>query len=293
MYFTIENHDLRVIIDSLGCELCSIFDKQCNREMLWQADKNIWPKHGPVLFPVIGRMRHKQYEHDQQTYNIEPHGFARVMAFEIAQIDDTSAAFVLRSNSRTRKVYPFLFELTISFRLNGKKLIKTHKVQNNSAKEMLFEIGGHEGYNVAFSQDELMDDYSLGFGKKETLSYNLDENMLVSKPKIQMPLKGGRLYLDNESFFLDTFIVSHQLGENVILYNHKGKPMLRVHAGDFQYIAVWTKKLEKGSSRFVCIEPWTSLPDCNFVGSKLADKVNVQRLYAGESRTYSYMIEVI
>ena len=38
MIHTIENDYLRVSVDDHGAELCSIFDKVRNREVIWQAD---------------------------------------------------------------------------------------------------------------------------------------------------------------------------------------------------------------------------------------------------------------
>ena len=38
MLHTIENDYLKVSVDDHGAELCSIFDKIHNREVIWQAD---------------------------------------------------------------------------------------------------------------------------------------------------------------------------------------------------------------------------------------------------------------
>ena len=55
MIHTIENNYLRVSVDDHGAELCSIFDKVHNREVIWQADPAYWKRHAPVLFPNVGR----------------------------------------------------------------------------------------------------------------------------------------------------------------------------------------------------------------------------------------------
>ena len=55
MIHTIENDYLRVSVDDHGAELCSIFDKVHNREVIWQADPAYWKRHAPVLFPNVGR----------------------------------------------------------------------------------------------------------------------------------------------------------------------------------------------------------------------------------------------
>ena len=45
MIHTIENDYLRVSVDDHGAELCSIFDKVHNREVIWQAD----PATGSII----------------------------------------------------------------------------------------------------------------------------------------------------------------------------------------------------------------------------------------------------
>ena len=55
MLHTIENDYLKVSVDDHGAELCSIFDKVHNREVIWQADPAYWKRHAPVLFPNVGR----------------------------------------------------------------------------------------------------------------------------------------------------------------------------------------------------------------------------------------------
>ena len=34
-----------------GAELCSIFDKRNQREMMWKKDETYWNRYSPILFP--------------------------------------------------------------------------------------------------------------------------------------------------------------------------------------------------------------------------------------------------
>ena len=51
----IENSRLRVTVSSHGAELCSIYDKKAEREVIWNADPSCWNRHAPVLFPFVGK----------------------------------------------------------------------------------------------------------------------------------------------------------------------------------------------------------------------------------------------
>ena len=50
MIHTIENDYLRVSVADHGAELCSIFDKVHNREVIWQADPAYWETPRPCSF---------------------------------------------------------------------------------------------------------------------------------------------------------------------------------------------------------------------------------------------------
>ena len=49
MTHTIENEFLQVSVNDHGAELCSIFDKEKNREVIWQADPAFWKRHAAVF----------------------------------------------------------------------------------------------------------------------------------------------------------------------------------------------------------------------------------------------------
>lgn len=50
----LENDFLKVTIDDHGAELVSIYDKEKDREVIWQGDPKFWGRHAPVLFPNVG-----------------------------------------------------------------------------------------------------------------------------------------------------------------------------------------------------------------------------------------------
>lgn len=45
----LENDFLKVTIDDHGAELVSIYDKEKDREVIWQGDPRFWGRHAPVL----------------------------------------------------------------------------------------------------------------------------------------------------------------------------------------------------------------------------------------------------
>lgn len=53
--YRIENPYLKVEVSSHGAELQSIYDKETEKEVLWQGDPKYWGRRSPILFPNVGR----------------------------------------------------------------------------------------------------------------------------------------------------------------------------------------------------------------------------------------------
>ena len=79
---TMENEKLRVQISDHGAELCSIYDKETDREAVWIGDPAFWNRHAPVLFPFVGKVNGGFYIHKGIKYPMGQHGFARDKEFE-------------------------------------------------------------------------------------------------------------------------------------------------------------------------------------------------------------------
>ena len=70
----LKNEQLEIAVASLGAELQSIKDAQ-GKEYLWQADERFWPRHSPILFPIVCGLWNGKYRIDGFEYALERHGF--------------------------------------------------------------------------------------------------------------------------------------------------------------------------------------------------------------------------
>ena len=64
----LENDFLKVTIDDHGAELVSIYDKEKDREVIWQGDPRFWGRHAPVLFPNVGKHYGNHYRIGDREY---------------------------------------------------------------------------------------------------------------------------------------------------------------------------------------------------------------------------------
>src|SRR5690606_7944096 len=99
---SIENEVLIASFNSIGAELCSLKLKANDLEYIWQAG-DIWPKHSPILFPIVGTLKDGYYIYHDETYYLNRHGFAREAAFTIIEHRKEAIIFELESTEATKE----------------------------------------------------------------------------------------------------------------------------------------------------------------------------------------------
>ena len=111
--YCIKNNYLNVCIRRKGATLWSIQDVDKN-EYLWQGNPEIWEDRAPNLFPYIARLTNGQYKLDGRIYEMDIHGFAKDMEFEVEQKSDVEIVFSLKDNVETYEHYPYKFNFSVS-----------------------------------------------------------------------------------------------------------------------------------------------------------------------------------
>lgn len=287
MTLTIRNSFLTVDIDSMGAQLASIRTPD-GSEYLWQGDPGIWARRAPILFPFIGRLKDSSYLLYGTPYTISTHGFARDMEFEVTHQEEDRLTFQLTDTPQTRMAYPFSFVLTVTYALKGNQLTKTHRVYNRSQGEMLYELGAHDGFQVPIGGGLTMADYSVRLpGTAQVRFYGMDEDLMLTQKGDPISLTRSSLPLTPASFGLDTMILDTPPQAQALLCGKDGRPRVGLSFPDFPYLGIWTQN-KPFDTGYVCIEPWSSLPDGTFMGRELKDKRGIRRLAPGQSEELSY-----
>jgi len=287
MTVTLKNEQLTVVIDDLGAQLCSV-QTPSGREYIWQADPAVWGRHAPLLFPVIGRLKDSQYTLKGRTYTIPSHGFARDSRFEVTEQTGTSATFRLTHSEETLKLWPFPFVLTVTYTLEETRLTKSCRVDNVGEDTMYFELGGHDGFVAPLEEGESMSDYAIRIpGMVGIQPYGMDEACMLTPKSAVYPLDKGRIPLKPAAFGLDTVILDELPVSTARLVDRSGRPRVTLEFAGFPYLGIWTAD-KPFDTNYVCIEPWSTLPDGTFVGRGLEDKEGIRVLEPGQSQTLTY-----
>jgi len=280
---TISNKRLSASIKHTGAELFSLTDNQ-NKEYIWNGNPDFWPKHSPILFPIVGSLKDETYKLEQKEYHLSRHGFARDMEFQLIEKTESSATFSLLYNEETLQKYPFNFELQIIYQLQENKLTIRYKVINIGETQMPFSIGAHP----AFALPEKFSNYSIQFEKEEKLEYSLLEEGLISNTTATLETSNSAVLL-NYKLFENDALVFKTLQSNSLTIFENSKPYLKVDFENFPSLGIWTKE----NAPFICIEPWFGYSDTLEKSGDLFKKEGIVLLDANQTFNTEFAIEVL
>ena len=288
MNYEIKNEYIKAKIKSFGAELNSLQKIDDSLEYIWQGDKEFWSRHSPILFPIVGRLKNDSYFYKNQKYNMSQHGFARDKEFEIVEKKDDFIEFKLSSDEKTLKIYPFSFELYLSYKLERNSLIVSYKVINKSDEKMLFSIGAHPAFNWSLEKDLKKEDYFLEFEINNSKRYFLNELGLVFD-SIDLKFEDKKLFLNEELFKNDALVFNDLNIKNLIFKNIKNENFIKLNFENFPYLGIWSKP---SGAPFLCIEPWFGVADENSSNQNLEEKKGMITLQKDEIFSCFYSIEV-
>jgi galactose mutarotase-like enzyme len=282
MFETIILKNFSAVIHHKGAELTSL--KSNNQEYIWEGNPEFWGKHSPVLFPIVGTLKNNCYINEGKQYHLPRHGFARDMTFKLIEKSENKVTFSLASSVETMKVYPFDFELQISYTLLNNKLEIGYQISNKNDFEMPFSIGAHP----AFALPNDFENYSLTFDINETLTSFELENDLLSNKKNTITLKENKLPLTYSLFEKDALIFK-KLQSKKITVLENNKPLLKIEFSDFKNLGIWTKH----NAPFICIEPWLGYSDTLETTGNIVEKEGIQFIDSEKTFNCHFSVEIL
>jgi galactose mutarotase-like enzyme len=281
MIITIKNNKYSASIKSEGAELFE-FTKD-NTNYIWTVNEQFWNKTSPVLFPIVGRLINDSYTLNGEEYNLPRHGFARDCEFEVIHKKENEVVFLLKESQETLKMFPFEFELQITYTLVESKLTISYEVINHSENPMLFNIGAHP----AFAMIGNFEDYSLQFNKDENFETHHLENELFNGKTTLVESHKGNIPLSYSLFEKDALVFKH-LKSNEVSILKENYLYLKINFESFPFLGIWTKK----DAPFICIEPWYGHADEKISNGNIYTKKAIQILNPKENFKAFFSIEI-
>jgi galactose mutarotase-like enzyme len=285
---TIQNEFLTVEVSEMGAELQSIKDSK-EHEYLWQAGDK-WPRRSPILFPIVCSVNNDTYTVDGQEYHLPRHGFARDTKFTLISQGATKVTYALHETEETLKVYPFCFNLAVTYKLEGNKIHVVWHVENTDKRDIYFQIGGHPAFLAPGCKEDEELKGVIALDNKEPMD-GLKSYIDGSHEMTEIPINAneGLIAFCDEFFANDSVKIHKSQTRRATLLNPDGTPAVTV---DYKcpIIAFWSPYQKKAP--FVCIEPWYGLGDPRGFKGEFKDKPYMNHLQPGASFMSEYTITI-
>ena len=284
----IASDHLSVAINPFGAELTHIEDAD-GRELMTDADPAFWPRHAPVLFPVIGMVNQGVVRVDGTEYPMTKHGFARDLLFEIALHERDRAVLQLAASNVTREMYPFDFLLEIGFRIEGLRLTLEARIANKHDTPMPAQFGFHPALAWPLPFGEPREAHRIIFQSDEPARLReINPDGLIAPATRPSPLDGRELLLRDELFAHDA-LVWEPVESNRVTYGAAQGPLLDIDFPDTPRLGIWTKR----GAHFICIEPWHGIADPEGYTGELRDKPGMFIIPPGGEKRIAMSITLV
>lgn len=271
MIAELSNGTLKVEISSLGAEIQSVKGKN-GTEFIWEGDPAFWSGKAPIMFPICSGLKEDTYTFDGKKYQLEKHGYARKIEYEIEENTGIKAVFLAKSNDETKVKYPFDYEFRAIYELVGSSIKITYSVKNTGNGAMYFSVGAHEAYACP----EGIENYTVEFEKEEDFcSYKLDGNTLLNSYDKILP-NGRELPLKEDYFKIDALLFKTIKSRKASLKKNGSTKRIDVDFPDCDYFLLWNAY----HARYICLEPWCGLPDVENSGYDITEKEAITKLDA-------------
>ena len=278
--FTIENEYLKVTVTTWGAQIKSVIRKLDGVEHIWQADKAVWGYHAPILFPHAGKVVDGKIEARGGVYESGQHGFARLMEHDFVEQTADTIVLELCANEETLAKFPYDFRLVSTFSLEGDTLHHSLTVENLDEVQLPFGIGYHPAFAVPFDDQHVATDYELRFDELESpICLNCLPTGLVQKDHYYLGNNITAIPLDEQLFANDSHCMVNLKSRTLGLYEKGTGRGVVCDIAEFPYTLLWSKP---GMPKFVCIEPWHSLPSYEGSSVKWEEKPAAAVLNPGE-----------
>lgn len=258
MEYTIENDYLKVTVTTWGAQVKSVVRKSDGVEHMWQADKSVWGYHAPILFPYTGKLTGGHFEARGGSFTGGQHGFARTSEHRFVEQTGDKIVLELTDSDATLAAWPYHFRLVSTISLEGDAVRHTLTVENRDADDIRFGIGYHPAFAMPFDGAHTASDYVLRFSQAESpLCLNTAPKGLVTGSCYYLARNTDTIPIDDQLFANDSHCMVNLQSKTLGLYEKDTGRGVVCEIGTFPYTLIWSKP---GTPKFVCIEPWNSLP---------------------------------
>lgn len=253
-------------------------------DVLWDAGP-AWPRHAPLLFPIVGAVRDDTIRVDGRAYRMGKHGFARDRAFRFERLDADGCTLVLEDDAETRAIFPFAFRLDLDYRLARDGLHLRATVANPAGAPLPCSLGFHPAFRWPLA-GAVKEGHRivLDIAEEATVA-QIDPDGLVAR-RVPNPLETGRVLALSDSVFGHDALIFEPVRSTTARLEAPDGSSVTVRWEDASALGIWSKP-----AGFVCIEPWRGWADPAGYAGEFQDKPGIVLVAPGQSMAFGMHIE--
>ncbi len=256
-------------------------------DLLWNAGP-LWPRHAPLLFPIVGALKGDVLLHRGESFPMPKHGFARDRDFGWVRRTETGCTLELRDGAATRLAYPFPFQMMVSYELEASGLRMEVALRNPGEATLPASLGLHPAFRWPLVPGIPKAMHRLVFEVDEPGPLRrLDPQGLLAPEPHPTPIHGRELALCEDLFAKDALIFLQPRSRS-LRFEAEGGPALTLRWEGFPHLGIWTKP--DPAPAFLCIEPWEGHASPGGWDGEFTDKPGGFLLAPGAARRWSLAI---
>ncbi|WP_420102273.1 aldose 1-epimerase family protein [Bosea sp. (in: a-proteobacteria)] len=272
---------LSATIRAQGGELIGL--SNADGPALWHGGPE-WPRHAPVLFPIVGRLTDDTLIHEGRSYRLTQHGFARDSLFAWVERTESRAVLELRESETTLALFPFRFLLRMTYAVEDATLSVITRVENPGDEPLTCGVGAHPAFRWPLAEGAAKEGHALLFPRPEPGPGRAVESGLLGA-KIPLPFDGEELTLA-ESLFANDAIVIPDAANSAVRFSARDGSGREIRAmtvawEGYKDLGIWSKPT---GAPFLCIEPWYGMASEAGWQGEFRDKPWLMTLAPGEGR---------
>lgn len=270
-------------ISPRGAELCSLRGPS-GLEYIWQAQEP-WTRHGPTLFPIIGRLVDDRYRVGGREYKLGIHGFAPNKTFRWAERGAACCRLELADDEETRAVYPFRFALSVGYAVDANTLVASYTLANTGGETLPASLGTHPGFNWPLLPGASKDGHRIVFSNDPGTPVFRGVDGLMQPEPSDDRLTDRTLPLADAIFDAGALVFD---SPRSLRYETPTGHAVEVTPVGFPKLGIWMRP----PGGFICFECWHGhASPANFTGA-FVDKPGLMHLRPGETRSFSVTIRL-
>ncbi|WP_243305237.1 aldose 1-epimerase family protein [Geothrix oryzisoli] len=248
--------EAEALIAATGAELQSL--RLGGRDLLWTAGP-LWPRHAPLLFPIVGRLKDDTLRYDGAAFPMPRHGFARDRDFSLLEATATTCTAELRDDAASRASYPFPFVLRVAYTLNATSLRMDLALRNPGTAPLPASLGLHPAFRWPLVPDLPKAAHRLVFEVDEPgpLRRLTPAGLLGPEPH-PTPIQRTVLPL-RETLFSEDALIFLEPRSRSLRFEAEGGSAFTLRWEGFPHLGIWAKS-DPGPA-FLCLEPWEGHAD--------------------------------